>query len=218
MVLPNRPRLFSLPAGPAAPRDTRRSGRLAVYGGALAGIAAVMPVRLGVVTGDSMTPTLRDGQPFLYAAAGSRPAPRVDEVVLVRLGGETCIKRVFALPGEEYHLMCSGGPQKDIAPGLLERGADLAGWRRRYPALRFVSRRVPPGHVFLLGDNISSVDSRQLGPVALDQVVGRVVSRVGPPPTGENAVVWTAPPPRPRFGALRPHSRGGGVPSGAGRA
>lgn len=45
----------------------------------------------------------------------------------------------------------------------------------------FFSKPVPKGHVWLLGDNTAnSTDSRQLGPIPLGLVVGRVAFRVWP--------------------------------------
>lgn len=45
----------------------------------------------------------------------------------------------------------------------------------------FSSRIVPRGHVWLLGDNASnSVDSRELGPVPIGLIQGRVVLRFLP--------------------------------------
>jgi signal peptidase I len=42
---------------------------------------------------------------------------------------------------------------------------------------------VPPGSIFVLGDNrANSVDSRTLGPVRLDALIGQVMLRLWPRP------------------------------------
>jgi signal peptidase I len=159
-------------------------------GGALAIVAAtVLPLRVGVADGRSMEPTLKNGWPFLFAAAhrGSSNLRRRD-VVVVRLYGRTCVKRILALSGDRFWSMTPREvqePYRFLPPGS-ER--ELPRWKRRFPRLRFDAHRVPPGHVFVLGDGPTSLDSRQLGPVAEAEVIGRVIAPNSPaPPPGSLA-------------------------------
>ncbi|CAN4104315.1 unnamed protein product [Withania somnifera] len=47
---------------------------------------------------------------------------------------------------------------------------------------RYVSLKVPKGHVWIQGDNIyASKDSRQLGPIPYGLILGKVLFRVWPP-------------------------------------
>lgn len=150
----------------------QRWQRLLAAGGLLAGLAVVSPVRVGVVSGGSMDPTLHNGQPFLFAR--QHPPLRRGDVVLIRLKGETCVKRIFALGGEPirwYSLKQDG-----MASGrMISAGASLAQWRKRYPFFKVQESRVPQGQVFVLGDGNSSLDSRQVGPVPEADVIGWLV-------------------------------------------
>lgn len=81
------------------------------------------------------------------------------------------VKRVIALPGESVHirsgvLFINGkavlAPHRGLGTEYTEQTAFT----------------VPPGHVFVLGDNrlpLASRDSRQYGPVPLANITGRVL-------------------------------------------
>ncbi|WP_052423459.1 S26 family signal peptidase [Nonomuraea candida] len=101
------------------------------------------------VRGNSMSPTLRDGQRVL--ARRLRRAPRRGEVIVFRVADEELphrIKRVAAVAG-------------DLLPDWL------AVTLPNVP-------RVPAGHVAVVGDNPRSQDSRQLGLIDCHDILGTV--------------------------------------------
>jgi signal peptidase I len=101
------------------------------------------------VVGNSMSPTLRDGQRLL--ARRLRRNPRRGEVIVFRVSDETLphrIKRVAAIAG-------------DPVPDWLT------------PVLPDLSH-VPSGRVAVVGDNPRSQDSRQLGLVDCRDILGAV--------------------------------------------
>jgi signal peptidase I len=111
----------------------------------------VARLRIAVVDGPSMAPTLRDRDRVLVLRTRPPNVHRGDVVVVAqrtRSGSRWIVKRVAALPG-------------DPAP------AGLPG------------PRVPPGMLVLLGDNPQwSVDSRDFGYVPVERVFGVAVRRL----------------------------------------
>jgi signal peptidase I len=130
-----------------------------------------------VVDGTSMSTTLHDGDRVFVNKLSYRlhDPHRGDVVVLHEIRGTTdrdLIKRVIALPGETVEMRnCEVSIDgKDLAEPYLDPqvvtpgncGGDLA------PTL------VPADHVFVMGDNRGgSLDSRNLGPIDEDDLVGR---------------------------------------------
>jgi signal peptidase I len=114
------------------------------------------------VTGDSMAPTFANGDRVLVARTSPRRL-RVGDVVVAWLPGMPSatserdrpwlVKRVAALPGDP------------VPPAVCATIGD---------------ERVPPGQTVLLSDNAEgSLDSRDLGYVSADLVIGRVIRRLG---------------------------------------
>lgn len=160
---------------PQDPHAARRRKRLHLCHAAIAA-TAILPVALIVrrvlivvtVAGTSMEPWASDGDTVLAVRTNSHLI-RVGAVVLARpplsswvwqavarddrsrASARFIIKRVGALPGAP-------------PPGHLES--------RAYPG------PTPRGHVFLVGDGPSSIDSRVFGPVPQRNIVGLVVARL----------------------------------------
>ncbi len=180
-----------------APRE--RGGPLRRWAEAL--VVAVIFVTFGATTvgieGRSMEPTLRDGERALvpryetwsvrlgagawdpgdvvyFRAPGDAPRNVLERV----LGGPFVIKRVVAVDGQEValeqgRLLVDGRPSDDPVARDAPFGSFTMG-----------PTRVPPEHVFVLGDNrtpLASRDSRAFGPVPVANVAGRAAWVIWPP-------------------------------------
>jgi signal peptidase I len=86
----------------------RLGAMVAVLGGLIA-VKWACPLQLAVVSGDSMAPTLRNGQLVLIDRAYYQSQPVLpDEVVALRMDGEVIIKRVTWV-GQWRHWRSGGG-------------------------------------------------------------------------------------------------------------
>jgi signal peptidase I len=154
---------------PAGPRTT-----VAV----LLGTAVVLACRLWlveplVVGSDSMEPTLPEGAVILLLKAGASDR-RVGSGSLVVFAdpedGRTTVKRVVAAGGqtvaiEDAVLVVDG---EAVPEPFVDHSRIDATW--------FGPVTVPPGHLFVLGDNRSpSVDSRDYGSVPVSAVEATVL-------------------------------------------
>ncbi|MGV3722440.1 MAG: signal peptidase I [Actinomycetota bacterium] len=194
---------------PAVPRQSLpRLGWLCAAGLALTLPASWSSLRLGVVTGHSMEPTMRSGQPFVFERSVEPDRLKRGDVVVVRMGGHTCIKRVYALGSDRFWSVAPPGRAGSLF-GLVAVGDPVDLWKARYPKFVYEEWRVPSRCVFVVGDASSqSVDSRQLGPVPMSQVVGRVVwPQEQVAPAGGPVSYWADRPPRPHSKAHRAASQ-----------
>ena len=135
-----------------------------------------------VVDGDSMMPTLENGDRMIVNKIGytiGNP-DRFDIVVFHAPEGKDYIKRVIGLPGDhvEYiddQLYINGEPidepyldqyKVEITEGNLTGDFKLQDIN---PSLDVI----PEGHVFVMGDNRRfSKDSRHIGVVDIDEIIG----------------------------------------------
>jgi len=171
----------SSPAAVAATR--RRRPSLLVIG--LAIVATLVLARTFVaepfsIPSQSMSPTVARGDHVLVDKLAYRgeETPRAGDVVVFRAPrtDEIMLKRVVAV----------GGQAVEIRDGVLF----VDGRRRVEPyanadaidSVFFGPVRVTAGSVFVLGDNRGdSRDSRKLGAVPVDDVIGRARTRIWPP-------------------------------------
>jgi len=129
------------------------------------------------VDGSSMEPTLHSGEFMIVnKLAYKLGSPQVGDVVVFHFPGnpeQEYIKRIIGLPGDRV----------DIREGMVSvNGQALNEPYIAAPPAYEESLTVPPGMLFVLGDNRNnSSDSHSWGPVALDQVVGKAILVYWPP-------------------------------------
>jgi len=121
-----------------------------------------------VVQGPSMQPNLTYNQRVVVdkiSCCFSHCPRRGDVVVIDMPGNELLVKRVVALAGETIAVQ---NGQAFINGQLIEEP-----WATCQGGIDYPPTRVPPQHVFVLGDNRKmSRDSRFFGPVPVDRIRG----------------------------------------------
>lgn len=145
-------------------------------------VAERRPVETFEVVSRSMTPTLVVGDRVLTISCDWSAAPlETGELVVFQppawIGSEIpVVKRIVAQGGDrvEIHdaaLYVNGGRREES-------------YARRYPPdFRYGPLVVPPGTLFVLGDNRPlSEDSTTFGPISVDQIQSVVLARLGSEP------------------------------------
>jgi signal peptidase I len=157
----------------------------------LLGVWSLSPYQVGVVEGHSMDPTLRSGQWVAIDRGYYRThRPHPGEIVVFRHGGITYVKRVYGVEGQTIFFLAEaeGRPGartfiEPVRPAQVERVRAAV---RRRTTLSVRPLRIPPGSFFALGDALSnSIDSRDLGSIADEELIGRVQTLWGTPPAPE---------------------------------
>lgn len=144
----------------------------------LALVVYLQPYRLGIVTGESMSPTLKNGQLILIYCNYYKSHPiKHGDIVSCNINGKTIVKRVYALPGEQViqlHSDNDGSNDMIIKPYMIEKALRL--FVEKHVDFRIIRVEVEPGFVYLLGDGgMLSIDSRDFGPVSQDKIIGKVI-------------------------------------------
>ena len=130
-----------------------------------------------VVRGHSMSPTFSPGDRLLVSRFRGRSFSFVrGDVVIVRDGERRRLKRVIGLPRESVR-QCDGALLINDQP--LDE--DYLGGLPAVIGLDDITWNLGRDEFFLLGDNRAhSTDSRQRGPVGLDDIEGKVRFRYWP--------------------------------------
>jgi len=118
-----------------------------------------------VVSGDSMVPSLKDGQLLLLNKLSYKfkEIERFD-VVVVKIGKNEIIKRVIGLPGETVEYRDS---KLYINGELIETEYD-------FDTDDFDEKVIPHSQYFVLGDNRAiSSDSRIIGTIKRKDIIGK---------------------------------------------
>ena len=128
------------------------------------------------VCGQSMAPTLRQGD-YVLIRAGEEREPRRGDIVVVAATEGRHVKRVVGLPGER--VVFTAGMLLIDGDRLVEpylRGLPP------YLGLEDSEFSLAMDAYFVMGDNRShSTDSRHGGPVMRSSIEGRTICRVWPP-------------------------------------
>ena len=126
------------------------------------------PVR---VDGDSMDPTLKNGQ-ILILNKMDQEYERMD-IVVFDYKKDRLIKRVIGLPGETVEI-------KDN--NLYINGEEISDYKEDVKTADYkLNVTIPEGYYFVLGDNRSvSADSRLIGLVSKEDLKGTICFRLFP--------------------------------------
>ena len=157
-------------------RALRSTLRGLAVAAALAVLVATLWLPVLRIYGSSMWPTLMDGQIVLCVKTRSF-AP--GDVTAFYHGNKLLIKRYVAGPSDWVDIDDSGNVTVNSEP-LEEPYLAEKAFGQTNISLPY---QVPEGRYFVMGDNRdASVDSRNtaVGPIAMDQVVGKVFFRIWP--------------------------------------
>jgi signal peptidase I len=143
-------------------------------------ILFVTTYRMGLVHGNSMHPTYENGQVVLVRRQNwFTPPLQRNDVVLLRVGRDVIIKRIYRLPGEELGSSFFYNEDRARITGLADYYEQQPTTPGKPPKLI-----VPDHQLVVIGDNLGgSEDSRVFGPVFERDVLGVVINSPGPPYT-----------------------------------
>ena len=131
-------------------------------------------IGLAIVGGESMSPTLADGEVVVYSRIGKDYQP--GDIISMRVpAGEYYVKRVVAVGGDVVDIRDGEVYVNDM---LLDERWSYGQTEREAKTILF-PYTVREGNVFVLGDNREvSMDSRMFGEVNLRQIKGKILYHI----------------------------------------
>lgn len=132
-----------------------------------------MPYRLVMVVGDSMYPTLKNGQIVLVKKIDV--LKRGDIVVAKNPERITIIKRIQYMPNTNYYYVLTENAEKYDLYDLIDK--DLYNFLLKHSKyMRWLRCTVPEGQYYLVGDNRdNSEDSRIYGAIPEKDIMYKVI-------------------------------------------
>ena len=135
-------------------------------------------IGIDIVSGDSMYPSLHNGDLVLYSRPLGNGIKR-NEIVIFHKNGENFIKRVAGLPWDQVQISESGGRVEVNGAEVLVNDVTLANPAERENEDQMgQSMAVMKDQYLVLGDNRGvSIDSRdsQIGTVPRENILGKVI-------------------------------------------
>ena len=154
--------------------------RNTIYGlltvAAVAVIVAVFVTPVLQIYGDSMTPTLDEGEVVVAVKGDSF---KTGDVIAFYYNNKILIKRVIAKPGEWVNI----DPDGTVYVNNTEIDEPYVSGKSIGECDLILPYQVPESRIFVMGDHRDvSIDSRSrsIGCVASEQIVGKVVFRIWP--------------------------------------
>jgi signal peptidase I len=140
----------------------------------LVGVLALTPFRPLKISGQSMQPTLKDGETYLLDHFyWQKSGIRRSDIVVVRHNEEKWVKRLIGMPGDRLQIT-----YRDVFRSWIMRVDNLSenpSLERTGPTIAI--RMVGPDEIFVIGDNLNwSADStnQEAGAFKLENIVGVV--------------------------------------------
>ncbi|WP_416149068.1 signal peptidase I [Salipaludibacillus sp. HK11] len=143
-----------------------------------------------IVYGQSMMPTIHDGERIIVNKIGYEinEPNRFDLIIFHATEDSDYIKRVIGLPGDvvkyvDDTLYINNVSHEEDFLHVHKEAHDNGLFTENFNLLEITGEKeVPPGYVFVLGDNRrNSLDSRHIGFIPIEEIVGKANMAFWPP-------------------------------------